>query len=309
MTQCTWKARKDCIYKNRSLVQASPTRIKGTMSRRSNLLAASICLISAATMMLAPAQTAWAADRTKETDTGIGGADGYHLRRGFAYFRSDSEAAATEFDQCQNLNVLQPATLVRISQTYMAVQQPEKAIKWVNLAFEKSKSSGKPLSRECAIAAYETRSHANDAAGKLDQAVADYLMCTQLKPGGDLEALKRAGDVRTRQKRYEEALKFYDKAINASANNVDPSLYLYKGICLQKMGHIDEAIRLLSKSVERCQEWIRKTPGSCSVTLTNSYVHRAECYDKTGKPALAKADRKAQEKISRGFEEDFFGKH
>jgi len=259
--------------------------------------------------MFAFAQSAWSGNQTKVADTGIGGADGFHLRRGFSFFHNNAEAAAEEFDQCRDLTILQPPTLVRIAQVYMAVQQPEKALKWVNYAFEKSKSSGKPLSKECELAAYETRSQANHASGKLDQAVADYLRCEQLRPGGDPSVLAKAGDIRTRQKKYDEALKLFDRSIKTSRSYIDPSTYLYKGICLEKMGRTEEAVQTFSKSVSRCQEEIKKNPGTYSITLTNCYVHRAVCYDKLGKTALAKVDRAAHEKVSRSYEDDFFGKH
>ncbi|MBS1989246.1 MAG: hypothetical protein JSS83_01945 [Cyanobacteria bacterium SZAS LIN-3] len=235
-------------------------------------------------------------------------ADNEHLRRGFSYFHTNAELAAAEFDKCRDFSKLADPNLVRVAQVYVAASQHAKALKIVNQALDHARASGKPLSKDCMNAAYEVLSESNYATGHLDQAVADYEKCASLRKEGDPEALKKAADIRARQGRNEDALRLYSKAI-ATQKEGDPSPYLYRGICLQKIGRINEAVTDFSQAIKLCKEAARKVPGACSVSLSNSYVHRAQCYEKLGKAELAKSDHAAHEMLSRSYENDFFGKH
>jgi tetratricopeptide (TPR) repeat protein len=282
--------------------------LAGRYTGRHNAFLLGLCLAwqCASPALGTPPQTSAASPKASAKETL--GADTHHLRQGMALVNQhDPEAAAAEFNQCHDMTAVSDIDLLRIANTYALVSQHAKALKIVSRVFDHAKTGSGHLKGEWQAFAYQIRADSSAATGKTSEALADYLKWAELSPKLAAVPLSKAANMMCRQNEYDQAIKLFNRAVAADSQTTDPAIYMYRGVCFEKMGRWTDAVRDFSESIRRGEASAKITEGSHSVSVSSSYLQRSKCYDKLGKKDLAEADRKMNEKMSRGLADDLFG--
>ncbi len=221
--------------------------------------------------------------------------------------KNDPEAAAGQVDQCHELAGVSDVAHLRRAHTSALGSQHQKALKIVNRVIKDTKTSTRPLPDQWQAFAYQIRADSRDATGNSTEALADYLKWAEVSPKLAAEPLAKAANMMCRQQKHDQAIKLFNRAMGVDGQKTDPAIYLYRGECFEKMGRWSDAVLDFSEAIGRGEAAAKIMEGAYSITISTSYTERAKCYDKLGKKNLAAADRKTNEKLSRGLADDLFG--
>lgn len=88
------------------------------------------------------------------------------------------------------------------------------------------------------------------------------------------------GTILFKEKKYREAIEFYDKAIELSPGFVDA--WNNKGLCLKYEGYVEEGMKCFDKAIEMDPGYYMAWYNKANIFYDqNEYDEAIECYDKT----------------------------
>jgi tetratricopeptide (TPR) repeat protein len=213
-------------------------------------------------------------------------------------YEKNYEESAAGFAKVKHLDRAPGAVLSMAAQTYAQMQDFARAIALSTLAI--GRGYGNP--------GYEIRAGCYNVEKRYVEAADDYQKAAKLRPRLATDLYCRAANAMLAANKPLPALALCDKAPTEARGVGKAALLLTKGLCYEKLERWSEGVTVLTEAIATARAGLSNCDNSSTLGLITSLVERAKCYEKLGKKAEAAADRRWQEQLSRGVENDLIGK-
>lgn len=213
--------------------------------------------------------------------------------------RDRSEQAVVLFDKVKNLDSAPVLVLTKAAEAYASDGQYSKAIKLCDKVLAQYEMSD----------AYQIRAGCYGATNRLTEAAADFEKLATLGGSSPVGFYCRAASLLLKAGKSKDALAMTDRGLKAVSPDLAAPLFMVRGDCFKFQGRWQDAINSLTETIRLTRSHKASAGGEDEVILSTCYKERAFCYQKLGKPNLAKVDLKLLEEASKGLADEIIGSH
>jgi tetratricopeptide (TPR) repeat protein len=208
------------------------------------------------------------------------------------------EESSAEFSKVKHLDRASGPVLCAAAQSYAQTQDFARAIELSSLA----------IGRGYVNPGYELRATCYNLEKRYIEAADDYQKAAKFRPRLASDFYCRAANALLSANKPLSALAVCDKAPPMARGPGKAALLLTKGVCYEKLNRWSDGVTTLTEAIATARAGLSNRENASTLGLINSLVERAKCYDKLGKKAEAAEDRRWQEQLSGGIENDLIGK-
>lgn len=211
----------------------------------------------------------------------------------------DYEKASALFDQVPNLDKAPNIVQVRAARSYGEDEKVGKALNLCNNVLAKWEMPE----------AYQIRAGLYSAQGKLEEAAQDYMKLAKVDANNKRSHLVLASNLLVKLNKPQKALDLLQEASDSEPGKEAISVDMVRANCYKKLGRYKEAIDVLTRAIAKAEKVKGSLLKGADYMVVVCRKERATCYEKLGRPDLARADLQVMEKLNREYEEEMIGRH